>query len=51
MRGIITNRDVLAHLRIIWTEFGPACVFRCLFAMLSRQPTTFLDIALKEASR
>ncbi|MDC0707790.1 hypothetical protein POL68_04850 [Stigmatella sp. ncwal1] len=47
MRGVITLRDVLANLDIVLREFGAVCVVRCLIASVSRQRTTFLDIALR----
>ncbi len=50
MRGVITLRDVLANLGVVLREFGPLCVVRCLLASLRRQPTTFLEIALRRKS-
>ena len=47
MRGVVTTRDVLANLRIIWVEFGPAVAFSCIGAVFKRKPTTFLDLVLK----
>ena len=51
MRGVITSKDVLVNIPLIWREFGPLCVIRCMRALLSQQlsgrHTTFLDIALK----
>ena len=43
MRGVITRRDVLANLRLIWREYGSRCVLRCFMAVFSSRPTTFLD--------
>lgn len=52
MQGVITIRDVLANLRLVLREFGPACVARCLWAAARRRPTTFLEVALtKEQMR
>ena len=48
MRGVITARDVVANLGLIWREFGAACLCRCLYAFVTRKRTTFLDEALKE---
>jgi hypothetical protein len=48
MHGLVTSKDVLLNLRLVWTEFGPAVTLRCLRAMLRREATTFLDVALKE---
>ena len=46
MRGMIGNRQALAHLGLIWREFGPRCAARCIAAMFSRnRSTTFLDVA------
>jgi hypothetical protein len=42
MNGVIKGRDVLANLVLVWREFGTACVLRCLRAMLTGRPTTFL---------
>lgn len=47
MLGVITLRDVLAHVGLIRREFGSRCVLWCLFAALSRRRTTFLEIALR----
>jgi hypothetical protein len=47
MRGVITTRDVMANLGLIWREFGTVCVFRCLRSIIKGQPTTFLDVAFK----
>lgn len=45
MRGVITGRDVVANLGLIWREFGAGCVVRCLVAFVTRRRTTFLDVA------
>jgi len=47
MHGVITTKDVLANLGLIWREFGPRCVVRCLLTMMSGKPTTFLEVALQ----
>ena len=47
MLGVITLRDVMAHLGLIRREFGSLCVMRCLLAALSRRRTTFLEVALR----
>ena len=46
MRGLITHREVLANFGLIWREFGPRCVARCLMAIVTRRRTTFLDLAV-----
>ena len=48
MRGVITNRDVVANLGLVWREFGMLCAVKCLFVVLSRRQTTFLDVALRK---
>ncbi len=45
MQGVITSRDVLRYLPLIWREFGPRCAMRCVHAVLTRKKTTFLDVA------
>ncbi|WP_216609500.1 hypothetical protein, partial [Myxococcus xanthus] len=45
MRGIITGREVVANLGLIYREFGTGCVLRCLWVMLSGKTTTFLEVA------
>ena len=51
MRGVITSKDVLVNIPLIWREFGPLCVMRCFRALIrqgiSGEHTTFLEIALK----
>ncbi len=47
MRGVIKSKDVVTNLPLIWREFGPACVFRCLKAVVTNEPATFLDVAVK----
>lgn len=49
MRGVITGRDIVVHLRVILTEFGVGCAYRCLRAAVRGEQTTFLDLALKGA--
>ena len=45
MRGVITSRDVLTNVGLIFREFGPRCLLRCLKAIVTSRPTTFLDVA------
>jgi hypothetical protein len=45
MEGIITSKDVLVHLPLIWKEYGTGCALRALRAVVTRQKTTFLDVA------
>ena len=48
MRGVITIRDVLWNLRVVVREFGPRCLFRCLYAALRGRKTTFLEVAFQK---
>ena len=43
--GVITTRDVLKNLPLIWREFGTMCALKCLRAVVKGQRTTFLDVA------
>ena len=45
MRGVITGREVLGHLGLIYREFGATCVMRCLWVLASGRSTTFLEVA------
>jgi len=51
MRGVITGRDVLANMPLIWREFGLTCLLRCLYASVSGKPCTFLECAMKPTER
>ena len=44
MRGIITGRDVVQNLGIIYREFGPRCLARLLWVLVVGKRTTFLDV-------
>jgi hypothetical protein len=44
MRGIITSRDVVQNVGIIFREFGARCLVRCLWVMATGQRTTFLEV-------
>lgn len=44
MKGTITGRDVILHSFTILRCWGPGCYLRCLKAMVSRRPSTFLDV-------
>jgi hypothetical protein len=48
MRGVITNRDVVANFRLIWREFGLVCLLRCVWVCIGGSKTTFLDVAFKK---
>jgi len=47
MVGVITSRDVLLNVRLIWSEFGFLCLARCMLACASGRKTTFLEIAFR----
>jgi hypothetical protein len=51
MKGLITSRDVVANLALIWSEFGLLCALKCVVALMRGKQTTFLDVALKKAIR
>jgi hypothetical protein len=48
MHGVITTWDVVRHPVLILHGFGARCYLRCLRAVLSRQRTTFLEIAFRD---
>ena len=43
--GVITSRDVIKNLPLIWREFGTLCALKCIRAVVRRERTTFLDVA------
>jgi len=43
--GVITSRDVIKNLPLIWREFGTLCALKCIKAVVRRERTTFLDVA------
>lgn len=45
MRGVITGREVLANLGLIYREFGAVCLMRCLWVLARGKSTTFLEVA------
>lgn len=45
MRGVITGREVVANLGLIYREFGASCLVRCLWVLVSGKSTTFLEVA------
>jgi len=47
MRGIITGRDVVQNLGIIYREFGGRCLARVLWVLLIGKRTTFLEVVLQ----
>jgi hypothetical protein len=48
MQGAITGRDVLFHSVTILRLFGPVFYVRCLRAIASRRPCTFLEVLASE---
>ncbi len=48
MRGVITGRDVLSNLGLIWREFGLRCAIKCVWVCLHRRDTTFLSVAFEK---
>ena len=50
MRGLVTGKDVVKHFWMVCWHFGPRCAWRCLAALFSKRPTTFLDVAFARAS-
>ena len=44
MRGIITGRDVVENVGIIYREFGGRCLARLLWVLLIGKRTTFLEV-------
>ena len=44
VQGTITSRDVLLHSVTILRLWGPAFYVRCLRAIASGRPCTFLDV-------
>ncbi len=48
MRGSITGRDVIRHSLTILRLWGPGCYLRCLRAMMSRRPCTFLEVLYED---
>ena len=44
MRGVITGRDVVRNVGIIWREFGSRCLVRLLWVLLIGKQTTFLEV-------
>lgn len=44
MKGIITGRDVLRHSFTIVRLWGAGAYLRCLYAMVTRRPVTFLHV-------
>ena len=50
VRGTITGKDVLLHSFTILRLWGPGVYVRCLRAMVSGRPCTFLGLLAEERS-
>jgi hypothetical protein len=50
VQGAITGRDVIWHSLTILRLWGPTCYVRCLRAIVSRRPCTFLDVISSRSS-
>jgi hypothetical protein len=48
VQGTITGRDVLLNSATIIRLWGPSFYVRCLRAMMSRKPCTFLQVLAEE---
>jgi hypothetical protein len=44
MHGTITSKEVLLHWLTIVRLWGARCYLRCLLAVVSRTPSTFLGV-------
>ncbi len=51
VQGAITGRDVLVHSLTILRLWGPGVYIRCLRAMVSRRPCTFLAVVCDQRER
>jgi hypothetical protein len=51
MKGVITGREILSNLWVVWKEFGTGCVVRCFWACMSGHGDTFLELAVKPRMR
>jgi hypothetical protein len=51
MQGVITGKDVLRNLPLIWREFGTRCAVKALRAIITGKKTTFLDVACTHEGR
>lgn len=44
MRGVITGKDVVRHSLTIVRHWGVATYLDCLWAAITRRPSTFLEV-------
>ncbi len=47
MQGTITSKEVLRHWPTIVRLWGARCYLRCLSAVVSRTPSTFLGVVAR----
>lgn len=50
VQGTITGKDVLVHSLTILRLWGPGVYIRCLRAIVSRRPSTFLSVVAARTS-
>ncbi len=50
VQGAITGKDVLIHSLTILRCWGPGVYIRCLRAMVSRRPCTFLAVVASQTN-
>jgi hypothetical protein len=50
MRGVITGKDVVLHSLAIVRLWGVTTYFQCVWAAITRRPSTFLGILYPAAS-
>lgn len=46
MKGVITGKEVMENLGILFKEFGPKVAFRAIYAVLSGKNCTFLEVVM-----
>lgn len=51
MQGTITGKDVIVHSLTILRLWGPGVYIRCLRAVMSGRPCTFLGVVAAERAR
>ncbi len=51
VQGTITGRDVIIHSLTILRLWGPGTYLRCLKAVATRRPCTFLEVLYEDGVR
>jgi hypothetical protein len=51
VQGVITSKDVLRHSLTILRLWGPTCYLRCIRAMVTGHPRTFLEVVFEGAEQ